>query len=37
VAKANPAAAKATPESLKLVEPSILDEIKKSGFIERLK
>jgi NitT/TauT family transport system substrate-binding protein len=37
VAKANPAAAKATPESLKLVEPSILDEITKSGFIERVK
>jgi NitT/TauT family transport system substrate-binding protein len=37
VAKTNPAAAKATPESLRLVEPSILDDIKKSGFIERLK
>jgi NitT/TauT family transport system substrate-binding protein len=37
VAKTNPKAAGATPEGLKLVEPSILDEIKKSGFIERLK
>jgi ABC-type nitrate/sulfonate/bicarbonate transport system substrate-binding protein len=37
VARTNPAAAKATPESLKLVEPSILDEIKKSGFVERVK
>lgn len=37
VAKTNPKAATATPESLQLVEPSILDEIKKSGFVERLK
>ena len=37
VAKTNPKAAGATPESLKLVEPSILDDIKKSGFIERVK
>lgn len=37
VAKSNPAAAKATPESLRLVEPSLLEEIKKSGFVERLK
>ena len=37
VAKSNPAAIKATPESLRLVEPSLLDEIKKSGFVERLK
>ncbi len=37
VAKTNPKAAGATPESLKLVEPSLLDEIKKSGFVERLK
>jgi len=37
VAKTNPKAAGATPESLKLVEPSILEEIKKSGFVERLK
>ena len=37
VAKTNPAASKATPESLRLVEPSLLDEIKKSGFIEKVK
>ena len=37
VAKTNPKAVGATPESLKLVEPSILDEIKKSGFIEKVK
>jgi hypothetical protein len=37
VAKANPKAAGATPESLKLLEPSILGEIKWSGFLERLK
>ena len=37
VAKTNPKAAGSTPESLKLVEPSILDDIKKSGFIERVK
>jgi NitT/TauT family transport system substrate-binding protein len=37
VAKTNPKATGATPESLKLVEPSILDEIRKSGFVERLK
>lgn len=37
VARSNPAAAKATPESLRLVEPSLLDEIKKSGFVERVK
>lgn len=35
VAKINPAAIKATPESLRLLEPSFLDEIKKSGFVER--
>jgi hypothetical protein len=35
VAKTNPKAVGATPESLKLVEPSILEEIKKSGFVER--
>ena len=35
VAKTNPAANKATPESLRLLEPSFLDEIKKSGFVER--
>jgi NitT/TauT family transport system substrate-binding protein len=37
VAKTNPAASKATPESLKLVEGSLLEEIKKSGFLDRLK
>jgi NitT/TauT family transport system substrate-binding protein len=37
VAKSNPAASKATPESLRLVEPSLLDEIRKSGFLERFK
>lgn len=35
VAKTTPAVIKATPESLRLVEPSFLDEIKKSGFVER--
>lgn len=34
VAKQNPKAVGATPESLKLVEPSILEEIKKSGFLQ---
>ena len=37
VAKTNPAASKATPESLRLVELSFLDEIKKSGFVDRVK
>lgn len=37
VAKTNSKAAGATPESLKLLEPSILDEIKKSGFVEKFK
>ena len=37
VAKTNPAAGKATPESLRLVEPSFLDDIKKSGFVERVR
>jgi ABC-type nitrate/sulfonate/bicarbonate transport system substrate-binding protein len=36
-AKTNPKAAGQTPESLKLLEPSVLDELKKSGFIERVK
>lgn len=36
-AKTNPAAAKATPESQRLVEGSLLDEIKASGFVERFK
>jgi NitT/TauT family transport system substrate-binding protein len=37
VAKTNPKAAGATAETLKLLEPSILDEIKKSGFVDTLK
>jgi NitT/TauT family transport system substrate-binding protein len=37
VARENPKAKGQTPESLGLLEPSILDEIKRSGFIERLK
>ena len=36
-AKTNPKAAGQTPDTLRLVEPSVLDEIKKSGFVERLK
>jgi ABC-type nitrate/sulfonate/bicarbonate transport system substrate-binding protein len=36
-AKTNPKAAGQTPESLRLLEPSVLDELKKSGFIERVK
>jgi hypothetical protein len=36
-AKTNPRAKGQTPESLRLLEPSILDEIKKSGFVEMLK
>jgi hypothetical protein len=37
VAKTNNKAAGATPESLKLVEPAFLDEIKRSGFTDRLR
>lgn len=37
VAKQNPKAASATPESLRLLDSSVLDEIKKSGFLERVK
>jgi hypothetical protein len=37
VAKTNPKTVGATPESLKLLEPSILDEIKRSGFVDRMK
>jgi len=37
VARENPKARGQTPESLGLLEPSILDEIKKSGFLEKLK
>ena len=36
-AKTNPKAMGQTPESLRLTEPSVLDEIKKSGFVERVK
>jgi ABC-type nitrate/sulfonate/bicarbonate transport system substrate-binding protein len=36
-AKTNPKAAGQTPETLRLTESSVLDEIKKSGFVERLK
>jgi hypothetical protein len=35
-AKTNPKATGQTPESLRLMEPSVLDEIKKSGFVERI-
>ena len=37
VAKQNPKAAGATPDSLRLLDPTILDEIRNSGFIERVK
>lgn len=36
-AKTNPNAAGQTPESLKLLDSSVLDELKKSGFVERVK
>jgi len=36
-AKTNPKAMGQTPESLRLTEPSVLDEIKKSGFVDRVK
>ena len=36
-AKTNPKGAGQTPESLKLLEPAVLDELKKSGFVERAK
>ena len=36
-AKTNAKAAGQTPESLKMLEPSVLDELKKSGFVERVK
>jgi hypothetical protein len=35
LAKTNPKAKGQTPESLRVFEPSILDELKKSGFIDR--
>ena len=34
-ARTNPKAAGQTPDSLKLLEPSVLDDLKKSGFIDR--
>ena len=37
VSRENPKAKGQSPESLALLEPSVLDEIKKSGFIEKLK
>ena len=37
VAKENPKAKGQTPESLRLLESSVLDEIRKSGFIEKFK
>ena len=37
VARTNPKAKGQTPESLRLLEPGILEEIKKSGFVERVK
>ena len=36
-AKTNPKAAGQSPESLRLLEPSVFDELKKSGFVERVK
>jgi ABC-type nitrate/sulfonate/bicarbonate transport system substrate-binding protein len=36
-AKTNPKAVDQTPETLKLLEPSVLDAIKKSGFVEKVK
>ena len=36
-AKTNPKAAGQTPETLRLLEPSVLDEIKKSGFANKVK
>ena len=37
VAKTNPKAKGQTPESLKLFDASVLDEIKKSGFVDKVK
>jgi hypothetical protein len=36
-AKTNPKATSQTAETLRLLEPSVLDEIKKSGFVEKVK
>lgn len=37
VARTNPKARGQTPESLRLLEPSVLEEIKRSGFVEKVK
>jgi NitT/TauT family transport system substrate-binding protein len=37
IARTNPKAKGQTPESLRLLEPSILEEIKRSGFLEKFK
>ena len=37
LAKTNPKAKGQTPESLRLLDPSVLEEIKKSGFVEKVK
>ncbi len=37
LAKTNPKAKGQTPETLRVLEPSILDEIRKSGFIEKVR
>jgi NitT/TauT family transport system substrate-binding protein len=37
MAKTNPKAKGQTPESLRLLDPSVLEEIKKSGFVEKVK
>ncbi|MGZ9130669.1 MAG: hypothetical protein ACXW4Z_23070, partial [Candidatus Binatia bacterium] len=37
VAKENPKAKGQTPESLRLLDSSVLDEIRKSGFIDKFK
>jgi ABC-type nitrate/sulfonate/bicarbonate transport system substrate-binding protein len=36
-AKSNPKAAGQTPDTLRLLEPSVLDQIKRSGFVEKMK
>ena len=35
LARTNPKAKSQTPETLRVFEPSILDELKKSGFIDK--
>ena len=37
MAQQNPKASGQTPESLRLLEPTILEEIKKSGWVEKVK